>query len=68
MPLNNVEALRAKFLKKYASIPLNLRDEIVAVIDNEPVSWAATFVEVQGKTTKGDKILELMQNLHLLGE
>ena len=64
----DIEALRSRFLKKYASIPLNLRDEIVAVVDDEPVSWAAAFVEVQGKTQKGDKILELMEGLRLLGE
>ena len=64
----SVEALRAKFLKKYASIPLNLRDEIVAVEENEPVSWAAAFIEVRGKTKKGDKILGLMDELRLLGD
>jgi hypothetical protein len=64
----DLEGLRSQFLKKYASIPLNLRDEIVAVIENEPVSWAAAFVEIQGKTKKGDQILELMDGLKLLGD
>ncbi len=64
----DLEKLRALFVKKYASIPLNLRDEIVAVIGNEPVSWAAAFVEIQGKTKKGDQILELVDGLRLLGE
>lgn len=63
-----MERLRAKFLKNYASIPLNLRDEIVAVLDNEPASWAAAFVEIKAKTKKGDKLLELIESLKLLGD
>ena len=64
----DLEVLRSKFFKSYASMPLNLRDEIVAIFEEKPVSWTAAFIEINGKTKKGDKILELMDNLRLLGD
>jgi len=60
--------LRSRFFKIFASIPINLRDEIVAVVDDQPISWAAAFIEVKGKTKKGDEILRLLDELRLLGE
>ena len=38
--------LKSKFIKIYANLPLNLRNEIVIVIDNEPLTWNACFIEV----------------------
>lgn len=49
-------------------MPLSLRDEIVAVIDDAPVTWSTAHVEVRGKTKKGDEILKLMDELGLLGD
>ncbi len=63
----SIDVLRSRFFKTFASIPINLRDEIVAVIDDQPVSWAAAFIEVKGQTKKGDHILTLMDGLNLLG-
>ena len=65
---NQEEALAARFLKAYASIPSELRDEIVAVLGNEPFSWAAVFVEVSGKTEKSNRLLDLMDQLKILGD
>ena len=64
----NIELLRSKFSKTFANVPLSLRNEIVAVIDNEAISWSAVNVEVMGKTKKGDKIIVLMDKLGLLGD
>ena len=64
----NVEYLRSKFLKTYAQVPLNLRNEIVAVVEDGPVSWSVAYVEVLGKSEKGNMIIELMDKLELLGD
>ncbi len=64
----DIELLRSKFLKTFAKIPISLRDEIVAVVDDEPVNWSTTNVEVRGKTKKGDQIVRLMDELGLLGD
>jgi len=42
--------LKSKFIKTYANLPLNLRNEIVIVIDDEPLTWNACWVEVENNT------------------
>ena len=68
MDANKVELLRAKFLKVFSRVPLELRNEIVAVLDEEAVTWSVANIEVKGKSKKGDKILESMDSLGILGD
>lgn len=58
--------LKAKFLKVYANLPLGVREEIVIVIDGEPLSWKATQLEVEQNTKKGKEILENLNKLQIL--
>lgn len=44
--------LRAKFLKVYANLPLGVREEIIIVIDGEPLSWKAAKLEVEQQTKR----------------
>jgi hypothetical protein len=62
----DLEELRAKFSKVFASVPLPLRDEIISVIDDEPVSWSAAYLEISNKTEKGDKILKFLKHIELI--
>lgn len=64
----NIEVLRSKFLRAYAAVPLNMRDEIVAVIGDEPFTWSAAHIEIKGQTKKGDEILRHIDSLNLLGD
>jgi len=64
----DIELLRSKFLKTLAKVSDSLRDEIVAVIDDEPFNWSTANVEVKGKTKKGEQILKLMDEVGLLGD
>jgi len=64
----NIELLRSKFLKTFAKVSDSLRDEIVAVIDDQPYDWSTVNVEVRGKTKKGDQIIKLMNQLGLLSD
>jgi len=64
----DIELLRSKFLKTFAKVSDSLRDEIVAVIDDEPYNWSTANVEVKGKTKKGEQILRLMDEVGLLGD
>lgn len=61
-----MEDLRAKFLSIYANLPLNLRKEVIAIIDDEPVSWNIGYLEVKGKTKKGDEILKKLKALKIM--
>jgi len=57
---------KAKFYKVYASLPLGLRDEIVVVVDDEPLTWKAARIEVDNDTKKGSEILEKLKKLGIL--
>lgn len=63
---NEEEGLREKFLKIYADIPLNLRKEIILVLENEPISWNVAFVEVSNKTDKAKTILKKLKELEII--
>ncbi len=57
---------KAQFLKVYANLPQATREEIVAVVGDEPYTWQAAKLEVEQDTPIGKKILELLINLNIL--
>ncbi|HUV47118.1 MAG TPA: hypothetical protein VMW29_03210 [Candidatus Bathyarchaeia archaeon] len=58
--------LEEKFFQAYANIPLNIRQEIVVVVGNEPFSWSAAKIEIENKTAKGKEILEKLANMGII--
>ena len=66
--VNDLEHLRAKFLKNYASVPDKLREEVIAIIDDKTYSWNGAFVEINGKTKLGDRILKGLKEIGLFNE
>lgn len=60
------EDKRAKFLKIYADIPEGLRKDIVVVIDKKPYTWNISFIEIEGNTLLGKKILKVLENMGLI--
>jgi len=56
----------SRFLKVYANIPINLRKEIILVIDDEPITWNAAYVEIKNKTELGKKILLKLIELNFI--
>ena len=60
------EEKRRKFLKVYNNLPLGIREEVIYVLDNKPMTWNAVFIEVNAKTEIGEKILEKLQELNLI--
>jgi len=57
---------KSKFLQIYANLPLNVRSEIVAVVDGEPVTWNSAKIEVENDTPKGTEILNQLVKLEIL--
>lgn len=56
---------KERFLKTYANLPINIREEIVYVLaDNRPLTWNVAFIEVDNDTELGKQILD---NLDALG-
>ena len=58
--------IRERFLQAYANLPLGTRDEIVAVIDKEPVTWRAAYFEVANDTPRGQEIFKIIESLKIL--
>jgi hypothetical protein len=59
--------LREKFLKIYANIPINLRDEIILVLDDKgSISWNVAYIEIKANSEISRKILEELNELKLI--
>ncbi len=58
--------LKAKFFELFANVPMPLRKEIIAVIDDEPISWFVAFLELKEDTKKAKTILSLLKGIGLL--
>jgi len=58
--------LREEFLRIYADIPLNLRKEIILVIEKEPITWNVAYIEVYNKTQKSLIILKKLNTLRII--
>ncbi len=62
-----MEVLKTKFLKLYADLPLGVRSDVVAVLDDYgPITWNAAYVEVANNTAKGEEILNSLEELGII--
>jgi len=57
---------KVKFYKVYSNLPLNLREDVVCVIDNEPLSWRVAKVEIDNGTKLSEKILKQLSDLVII--
>lgn len=62
------DSLTVTFSKIYANLPLAARQEVVAVIDGEPMSWNAVYLEVENNTEKGKKALSQLVELKIISK
>jgi hypothetical protein len=62
-----MEHLKEDFLKTYANIPLNLRNNIILVLDDgRPMSWDVAYFEVKNDTELSKEILANLKELDLI--
>jgi len=58
---------KERFLKIYANLPVNLRNEIIAVLpDVGPITWNVAYLEISNDTELGKKILEKLSILKII--
>lgn len=57
---------KQKFYKIYSNLPLNLRDEIVIVINNEPLTWKVAKLYIDEDTKLGKEILAKLEELKII--
>ncbi len=58
--------LKDKFLKIYANLPLSVREEILVVIDDEPLTWNAAKIEIEADSPKAKEILDTLIKLGII--
>jgi hypothetical protein len=63
---DKIKGLREDFLRIYADIPLNIRKEIVLVLDKEPITWNVAYIEALNNTEKSRKILKMLKELNII--
>lgn len=57
---------KENFYKVYSNLPLNIRDEIVLVVENEPITWKVAKLEIDNNTKLGNIILEKLEALKII--
>ena len=45
---------------------INLRDEVIIVVDSEPISWKVAKLEIDHETKLGDEILKKLETLSII--
>ena len=66
MEKKEYEQLKTKFLNLFANVPFQLRQEIIAVDDDESLSWSVAYVEIKRDTKKAPIILGHLKKIGLI--
>ena len=61
-----MEEERAKFLRIFANIPEDLRNDIIALVDDKTYNWNTAYLEIKDNTTLGKKILKTLEENNIL--
>ena len=58
---------KERFLKIDSGLPLNLRKEVILVLDDKgPITWDVAYYEINNKTKIGEKILDTLSRLKII--
>ncbi len=58
---------KARFLKVYANLSINLREEIILALPGTgPITWNAAYSEIDNNTKLGEKIFEKLLELKII--
>jgi len=58
--------LQSTFNKIYANLPMSIREEVIVVVNGEPMTWNAVWLEVRNNTEIGLESLQKLYNLGIL--
>lgn len=63
---SDYQALKARFLKTFANVPVPLREEIIAVVTQEPFSWYTANAEIEHDTAKAKLIIQQLHKIKVI--
>ncbi|MBS3056196.1 MAG: hypothetical protein J4473_02045 [Candidatus Aenigmarchaeota archaeon] len=55
-----------RFIHVYVNLPFKVREEIVVVIDGEPVSWSIAYQEIKHNTEKSKRIIKKLIRMGII--
>jgi len=58
--------LKTRFYKVYSNLPLGVRDEVILVVGDEPITWRVAKLEIDNDTPVSKEILEKLANLKII--
>lgn len=65
--MDNSLSLKEKFLKIYADLPLGIRQEIIATLENHgPLTWNSCYTEIINQTDISEQILKELDELEII--
>lgn len=56
----------SRFLNVYAGLPDRLKDQLVIVIDEKPMSWNAVYFELRSGTELAKRILDKLIEMEII--
>ena len=66
MDKNEYAKKKAEFFRIFASVPAPLRDEIIAVVDNDTYTWHTANAEMEHNTEHAKRILQQLQKMEII--
>ncbi len=57
---------KSRFLKVYANLSIDLRREIITLIEDKPITWNVAYEEIEKETKLGKEILKKILELELI--
>jgi len=57
---------KERFHAVYANLPLSLREQVVLVLDDEPITWKVANLEIIEDTKVGRRILKKLIELEII--
>lgn len=66
MKKEEYDKLFAEFLKAFSSVPEQLRNQIIIVIEGQPYTWESAFIAVKTNSETSDKILTRLKKLEFI--
>lgn len=58
--------LKERFYKVFSNLPLGLREEIVLVINEDPITWRVAKLEIDNDTPLSKEILTKLAELEII--
>lgn len=55
-----------RFIKVYSNLPINLRNEIILVLSEGPITWNVAYMEINNDTELGKRIIEKLIELKII--